>query len=304
MYTHQRENAYKVPAWLDELLPDVGTPALFGIENGEYFLSQSNVIPNTAYSTMSTTNLGEDLAGAYNKARKITPDFVFSEEVLEQNETLGNSVLVPAEDGMLQWCGSFTDRDRLGLIEYVWHNFQKLDLQWRRKPNFLNSYNWLNGHPAFWVRASNHFDKTINPWEWKTNGFLRDGKAVHLDVMEHDGDAVFAFEAGAHVPDGREWIAEDNTHIIITGVYQTHYRDLRMDVYADSYEDGIIKLAVLVDKFFNIDGSEKENVEYEKSQEELKLEQIIEERASKYAPEKEKELPTRAFIQWESFDGQ
>jgi hypothetical protein len=52
------------------------------------------------------------------------------------------------------------------------------------------------------------------------------------------------------------------------------YHDLRLDTYEDTYEKGIIATAKLVHKFNDLDGSERPDVDYEKSE----LEVILEER--------------------------
>lgn len=118
--------------------------------------------------------------------------------------------------------------------------------------NWVFAYNWLQHHPVFWYRTE------VEPTSrWITDDGL---KSLWVAVSTRDnGTPVVMMEHGAHVED-------DYTH---------HYHDFRLDVYASNFEDGYVQTAKLVHKFFNPDGTEREGVEYEKSELELELERRV-----------------------------
>jgi hypothetical protein len=48
-----------------------------------------------------------------------------------------------------------------------------------------------------------------------------------------------------------------------------------LDIYAQTFEEAVVLLAQKVDKFFDIDGTERPDVEYEKSEIEKTLEERV-----------------------------
>lgn len=146
---------------------------------------------------------------------------------------------------------SHTDRDSEYLQKSDYLNFLRTTLEYEKTPDdFYLSWNWLNNHPAFWVRYSKNLE------EWITSTI---SKIEVMVTKDDNGNTVVMLEHGAAVAPER----------------LQHYHDLRLDVYAKTYEEAIVKLAALVHKFFNYDGSEKENVEYVKSALEVKLDEAI-----------------------------
>lgn len=146
---------------------------------------------------------------------------------------------------------SHTDRDSEYLQKNDYLGFLRTTLEYEKNPNdFYTAWLWLDAHPAFWFRDKK--DST----DWVTHTI---SKVEVMLTKDDKGNTVVMLEHGAAVEPERVM----------------HYHDLRLDVYAPTYEAAIIQLAGLVHKFFNYDGSRKENVEYVKSALEIKLDEAI-----------------------------
>lgn len=123
-------------------------------------------------------------------------------------------------------------------------------------PNdFLTAYYFLDSHPAFWYQPR----PEEYPHQWQTGSAI--SNMWIQPTKNSKGELVFMMECGATVP--------GTSH---------HYHDLKLDVYAPSYNDAIIQTAALVHKFFDLDGSKRPDVDYEKSE----LEKTLEERLAAY----------------------
>lgn len=115
--------------------------------------------------------------------------------------------------------------------------------------DFMKAYGFLEGHPAFWKRPR----PEVYPNEWSTDEGV--STIWSSPTRRGDGSIVMMMETGSMVPPQRE----------------RRYHDLRLDTYEDTYEKGIIATAKVVHKFFDLDGSERPDVDYEKSELELIL---------------------------------
>lgn len=143
------------------------------------------------------------------------------------------------------------------LAKSKYFDFLKRSNRYVSNPNdFRTSFRWLDTHPIFWFRYS------ADSNDWQDNGAI--GKMWIEVTADKQGNTVIMLEHGSAVEPART----------------THYHDLRLDVYAPTYEKAIIELAALVHKFFDVDGSERTDVEYEKSELELMLEDKLNEVAS------------------------
>lgn len=146
---------------------------------------------------------------------------------------------------------TFTDQEEKDLAIRAYLGFLFLAEAYYKNPtDFVLSFNWVKAHPAFWTRHE------YDPTSWCTNY-----STYWFDITQNDGEVVYMLEAGAAVQPERT----------------THYHDLRLDVYAPSFEDGFIRLAALVDKFFHLNGSEREKVSYIPSELEKTLTRRVEE---------------------------
>lgn len=132
-----------------------------------------------------------------------------------------------------------------------YHSFLESTLRYEKNPDDFNTaWHWLDRHPAFW----SHRSEDDYYWSTESNGRIWMGVSAN-----REGKTYIMLEHGAAVRGSR-------TH---------HYHDIRLDVYAYTYEEAIIQLAAKVYQFFEVDGSEREDVEYEKSELELVLEEKV-----------------------------
>lgn len=145
---------------------------------------------------------------------------------------------------------SHTSVDSLYLSKDHYLEFLKTAETYLNDPeDFLSAWYFLASHPYAWYRYD-----AGDEYSWSTDELT--SKIWVSPTKNDEGKLVFMMEAGGAVPPERT----------------SHYHDLRLDVYADSYNEGIIQLAALVHKFYYLDGSERENVDYVKSQLEVTLE--------------------------------
>ena len=121
--------------------------------------------------------------------------------------------------------------------------------------DFLAAWKFLDGHPMSWHQSR----PEKYPHDWTLSGAV--AKIWAHPTTDDNGNLVFMMESGRIVP-GTNY----------------RYHDMRLDVYAPSYEAGIIRMAALTHKFFDLDGSERPDVDYEKSD----LEKLLEERLASY----------------------
>jgi len=119
--------------------------------------------------------------------------------------------------------------------------------------DFMAAYGFLEGHPAFWKRSR----PEEYPNQWSTD----EGVSTIWSSPSYrkDGSIVMMMETGSMV-------APERTR---------RYHDLRLDTYEDTYEKGIVATAKKVHKFFDLDGSARPDVDYQKSELELILEERL-----------------------------
>lgn len=159
--------------------------------------------------------------------------------------------------------GTEEDRD-VSLEKMRYLDSLEIALHYLKNPtDFLSAWQFLDSHPFGWTVNRHEFkdengeviDTRI---DWNTSGIVSKFWIVPTKD-EKTGELYFMFETGgAYSP--------DRTQL-------TH--DLRLDVYSDTYNEGIIKMAELVHKFYHLDGSDRENVDYEPSELELLLQERL-----------------------------
>lgn len=157
-------------------------------------------------------------------------------------------ITIPASNGYSRLLIRLNDIERWDMVQWEYHQAVQNIRDWRDNPTLDNACYMLDTHPAFWTRHK--YEPT---WDWKADGHVK-------EFWFARGDDCWMMEAGGHT--------EDFVH---------KFHDLRLDIWEDTFEDCIIKMAVLVDKFFNEDGTEREGVAYEKSELELLLEERLKE---------------------------
>lgn len=158
------------------------------------------------------------------------------------------------KEGRTTWIGESTsNKDKINSLKLCYDNFlREVNPYYQaHQDNWAVAYQWLSCHPVFWTKF-----RDDTPYNWKTDCGLSH-LWVSVNYSESEDETYVQMEHGSHVePD-----------------YRTHYHDPRLDVYAHSYEEGIVSLAQKVNQFFNVDGSEKDDVDYEKSPVEVSLEE-------------------------------
>lgn len=214
----------------------------------------------TGDSIATYTKEGKSVEEAYDLAHKtfngdvkFIGDFTSIEGI---DTSLGNSLTYKREgERTSRLLISHTSADSEYLAKAGYLGFLNTAEAYLGNPDdFLLSWEFINHHPAFWYRWNENHEHA-----WTTDNGV--SKMWIQPTLNDEGNLVFMMEAGAAVPPART----------------THYHDFRLDVWAPTYENGIIQTAALVHKFFHLDGSERENVEYQKSELELILEQRINE---------------------------
>jgi hypothetical protein len=133
-------------------------------------------------------------------------------------------------------------------------NFLKSALKYLKNPeDFMSSWFFINSHPAFWWRRQ--AEKFPNSWT-VDEGISKMWLYPDKNKKSPTG-LTFMLETGGAVEPDRT----------------SHYHDLRLDIYAPSYEAAIVAMAAKIHKFFYLDGSDRKDVQYEKSNLELMLEE-------------------------------
>lgn len=241
----------KLPDWLEAVLPDVPEPAVVDYIDGSEQCSLR--FPEGIISDYDNM-VFESINDAYTFVTEQGIDFTFGEKVERQH---GRFVSVPSDTmpGLSALLIDHSKTDKLNLIKMHYRSWLETADHYLENPDdFMSAYYFMDSHPCFWVRERESF------LEWQESGH-----AVNLwivpQVKDDKGTVGFMGEAGSH----------------IAPEYRSYYHDLRLDVYTESYEDTIIELARRVHKFFAIDGSERENVEYEKSDIEKDLDAAVNE---------------------------
>jgi len=272
---------YELPEWLDELLPDVKAPV-------EIFLDGDML--TARYPDGSFKPLSEDIEKAYDMVHGDGTDLVYADEVYDKfcprdegDVTRFRMMMVPSSDGyLLRSLDSMTDQTRLDLLEWGWKDAQKAYQEWLDdQADFFKSYRMIDTHPAFWTRGfscSPADEKWTDDmlWDWQTSEYCQ--KLAPLPAHDEEGRLYISLEGGAHVADSiSTWQDGYCDKARVKGVFQEHCYDELLDAFGDTYESAIVEFAHNVDKFFNPDGTAREDVE----REETPLGKIIRERVAK-----------------------
>lgn len=148
--------------------------------------------------------------------------------------------------------GMKNTRRRERLVRTYQEFLNEVDTAYRNDPNnWALAYEWLDRHPAFWTRNS-----TEEPFFWNTDQGLKNS---HNVIYSRHNPVVIIIEHGASSgPD-----------------YTQNFLDFKLTAQGRTFEDAYVALAKLVDQFYHTDGTEREGVEYEKSEIELQLEGML-----------------------------
>lgn len=221
-----------LPTWLTSILPPLREPIVLSMAGDEFKLTA----PSGETSTFTTLVEVRDALG--NEDVKIEPEVFVANG--DDADGLNMGLIFSISEHFSGTILGMTDEERLDGLERAYAYSQDCAKTYEAEPNsFLNSYNFLDAHPAFWTTRHGDFD-------WDTAGH---GQRIDHMVMKDDaGNVVIALETGAHVEPAMD----------------SHYHDYRLDVYAATFEEAYVKLAAAVHKFFAPDGEDRGDVEHDK----------------------------------------
>lgn len=211
-----------------------------GVDGGftvEVVAPDGSIVPGSPFAS---------LTAAYDTVRNLGANIIFSGDKAAAGITRDSFI---TENSRLLLISSDSRKVKNAKYNFLLFLFATEEY-YAKRDDFFTAYNWVLSHPAFWSvgRTSPHY--------WNTNY-----GSASLEIIRNDKDElVYMLEAGAAVEPERVM----------------HYHDLRLDVYAPSFEDAYVQLADLVDKFFHVDGSERENVDYVPSDLEILLKERME----------------------------
>lgn len=213
----------------------------------------------------------ESIIEAYDSVRATKASVVFTGDLslVSRGKTImGNSLSVKEKPGAKtsRLLLSHTVNDDIWIAKETYLEFLVSAVEYLKDPkDFMKAWEFLDRHPMGWTRhkPDSHY------WDTENNV----GRTwIVPTISDRTGKVVFMLEHGGQVPPERI----------------NRYHDVRLDVYANSYEKGIVKLAKKVHKFFHFDGSDKENVKYKKSNLEKTLDAAVESYEADMKEEKEK----------------
>lgn len=253
--------AHELPKWLTDLLPEPALPAAIKYSDGKYFVHYPE---NGEYPESAVSEAFDTISQAYESINIRETDPIFDESLpeLEDPHNRGGMIWVDSDlgPGFTSALISSTEGDHLRILKYHYNGWRESVPEYFAKPDdFLMAYYFLDSHPCFWTRQLTSSGEVRDPFGWKMSGHAMEFWSMPQFSKTSPTGVTFMMESAAHLAPS----------------YIHHGRDLRMDVYGESYNDAIIKTAALIHKFFDLEGNERESVEYEKSQLELDLEDAL-----------------------------
>lgn len=177
-----------------------------------------------------------DILSAYDYARSRNHDVLIDENVPEYN----NGFIFVPHDGMSQIIFSNSYDMRLNVIKDTYKMAMLAISNYKKNRNdFLTAYNFINLHPAFWVKYKNGMNNNVETvgktFGWKTSH----ASSILIEpAQEPDGSIIWRIETGGHVPPD----------------YSEHYYDFRLDAEAATVEECFIQLANKVYNLFSATG--------------------------------------------------
>lgn len=261
------ELAHELPAWLKKLLPEPARPAVIKFYDGKYFVHRAI---DGEYADSAISEAFDTIVEAYKSVdRDEKSSFDKSLPELKDRHNRSGMISVESEHpGFMTMLISSTEDDHLRILQYHYSQWRESVPEYFAKPDdFLMAYYFLDGHPCFWTRQLTNSGEVRDPFGWKMSGH-----AMELWSMPQFSE---------NSPTGVSFMMESGPHV--APAYTSRSHDLRTDVYGTSYEDAIIKTAALIHKFYDLEGNERENVDYVKSQLEIDLEAALEQSNAAFA---------------------
>ena len=230
----------ELPAWFSELLPKLREEAVIKWDSeGERF-----VLLSPRGAVLATGTSYGEVYDTFRENYEEEFTLITDESVNGHGGSLvGGSFSEDFDEGKryARFFPTVDDDTHLALHKSSYKSWLECHESWlKNQEDWVEAYNWLTLHPAFWYK---HEQDEAPTWHWETNNGL---SSLWVAVQRDKSGPVVMMEHGAHV----------------APQYTQHYHDIRLDVYAPSFEEGYVKLAKLVHKFFHDDGTEREHVDY------------------------------------------
>lgn len=238
-------DSIELPAWFSAELPEPEPTVTITYKNKLFHLSTET----TSFTT---------IIAAYDYARSLdNTGIIFDPSINKHGGKLSGEMFFCAREANTSTSRLLmaqTTQSRLQMLKYEYAVWTKeTHPTWLKNQNdWVEAYNWLQHHPAFWYR--NTEDKTFN---WGMDEGLK--SVWQFAYRDKKKNSYVGMEHGTHVEPE----------------YKYHYHDVRLDVTAKTFEKAYILLAKKVNKFFNPDGTERENVSYKKSRKEIHLYKLL-----------------------------
>lgn len=229
----------ELPQWLQECLPPLPPQASVSYTSEGGFQAQD--------ASGTVVAQGEDLPKLLQEVEAAGYS-CFLEKSLEDGllglELQGHhSGFYPSEHkGLVSMLLVSDPEASVALLKTSYRDFLEAREAYLQAPeDHLAAYAYLDSHPAFWVRDR---AEATTSWRHGLQGYL-----WWAYTWDEERRPSVMMEAGLHCePD-----------------YTTTSHDLRLDVNAPTFEEGLVQLAALVEKFYTPEGVEREGVEYAKS---------------------------------------
>lgn len=238
-----------LPEWLNTLIPEITLPVVLKFSNDKYY---AHYPEGQSYPDSTLSKPFDSFDEAYNSVSVESGFGVTFDSSLPENEHLlfDGLITVPDDSGNSRAYISSTEQSHLEILENAYNKWLTTvaDEYLKHPSSFLKAYYFVDNHPCFWTRTMHPKE---NGWHdsWITSGHAQRLSQFVGYSEESPTGVSFNIEAGPH----------------ISPEYVHHSHDLRLEVYGHSYEDAIVKLAAKIHKFYNLDGTAREDVEYEPS---------------------------------------
>jgi len=195
----------------------------------------------------------DSIVDAYDSLDKKNVDIEFDESIRESLEvdTDSNLTMLSIKQKDSKFHRALIGRVNSRPLDFnTYYSFLLTAKEWLTdQNNWVLAYNFIQEHPAFWSRPR----PEQYPYEWDFDG---GHGSLWIGVSTNKDGPVVMMEHGASVPP----------------LHNHHFHDFRLDVWAPNFEDGYVQMAQKIHKFFSLDGEDRPDVEYEKTQLEVDIE--------------------------------
>ncbi len=227
----------ELPAWLNEALAE------------EILLSEKEkTIPDIVikqkkgrfYTSLSTDSY-DTIEEAYNSLTRKQQEeqLVFDQRSLKKHGELllrnDNTSIVVKNNCRLLMGKTSHNTVTIELLKYAYAEWMnKINPKYQKNPkDWFVAYEWLNNHPAFWVREYSKQGQS----NWETEVGI---DKTYSFVYKKGRKKFICIETGSHVaPD-----------------YKTRYLDIDLTVQEKTFEKAYVELAGRINKQYQIDGSD------------------------------------------------